>query len=94
MKIIPAIISFKTKIKTLHGGEEYIDYKRRVHRSDCNLTPCQHDYYNSDLFIGMLNRAYQKAINNHKWCELSRLPENVKVTKGKFLSEVTINIEV
>lgn len=94
-----AIITFITKIKFLGNfendeKEEYIIYKKDISRKDCNLKPPDHDYYNSDLFPGMLKRAYVKAIGGREWEKLSDLPDTVTVEKGSFLATVKVEIDV
>lgn len=94
MKTTPATIEYKTKVKTFDGGEQYIDYKVNVGKTDCNLKPCQHAYYNSDMFDSMLKRAVVAAQDKKKWCRLSELPACVSVDTSKFMAVVTIQIEV
>lgn len=76
------------------GGVDYrlaIDWKRRLHRADCNLRPQDHTYYNSDLFEGMLNSAYRRIIGEYAtWCYLDELPVGVTVDTSKFLAVVRI----
>lgn len=90
----PAIISYRTKIETLNDGQEYIVFKKTIGRGDCNLRPHDHAYYNADMFPRMLNIGYRDATGGLGWCLLSKLPDPVKVIKGKFLSEVQVAIEV
>lgn len=95
MKKVKALISYKTKVKSFANNEgDYIDYKVNITKSDCNLKPHQHDYYNCDMFNSMLKRATLTAQNNKTWCRLSDLPENVKIDTSKFMAIVTIQIEV
>jgi len=93
MKQVNAIVTFKVKIKQLLDGEtrrDILDYKLKVSRSDCNLRPCDHDYYNSDLFPSMLQRAYDRAIANRRWQYLDCLPACVTVERGAFFSTVSV----
>lgn len=97
MKQVEAIISYKIKVKLLGNfdndqKEEYIVYKKDIGCKDCNLQPHQHDYYNSDLFPGMLKRAHAKATGGRGWCKLSELPEGVTVTKEGFLAKVEVKV--
>lgn len=85
-------ITYKTKVKNLSTGEQFIDYKKTVTRKDCDLLPHQHPMYNSDFFGGILNKAHKKAINNRDWCRLSELPSNVSIDTTGFLAEVSIKI--
>jgi hypothetical protein len=93
----PSTITFKTKIRTMLDSDnkplEYIEYKRKVSRANCNLRPHEHSYYNSDLFPSMLQRAYDKAIGNREWIALDKLPANVKLDRA-FLSTVTVEIMI
>ncbi len=97
MKKVTALVEYKTKVKKLHDGDsivDYVEFKRVLSRSDCNLNACQHDYYNSDLFIGMLNGAYKNALKNQQWARISDLPASVTIDTSKFLAVVTVKIEV
>lgn len=98
MKRFPAIIQYKAKVRTIYGADntpaEYIDYKKALTRRDCNLKPHQHDYYNSDMFVGMLNHAHKAATGGRKWCCLGDLPTCVTVDTAGFLATVTIQVEV
>lgn len=95
MEKISAVICYKTKIKSFADNEgEYIDYKVNVTKSDCNLKPHEHAYYNCDMFNSMLKRATLSAQNNKTWCRLSELPENITIDTSKFMAVVTIKIEV
>ena len=98
MKTRPVIITYKTKVRELCDADgspkPYIDYKRALTRRDCNLRPHEHDYYNSDMFIGMLNRAHKAATGGREWCCLCDLPTGVTVDATGFLATVTITTEV
>ncbi len=98
MKRVPAIIQYKAKVRTIYNADntpaEYIDYKKALTRRDCNLKPHQHDYYNSDMFVGMLNRAHKAATGGREWCCLGDLPACVTVDAAGFLATVTIQVEV
>lgn len=87
-----AIVSYKTKVKTMSDGRKYIDYKKLVGRSDCNLKPCDHLYYNSDLFVSMLKRALSIEQQGREWQYLDCIPASVKVDESKFLAVVTITL--
>ena len=90
------IVSFKTKIRQIENADgsksDYVEYKRQVARTDCNLRPHEHTYYNSDLFLPMLNAAYKKVIQNKAWVKLSDLPPEVNIDKSDFLAEVTVKL--
>lgn len=93
----PALITFKTKVRQMHVNDDkapYIEYKRKVSRRDCDLKPHQHDYYNSDMFPSMLQRAYDNAIGAREWEYLDRLPETVHIDASGFLAAVTVRVEV
>ena len=89
-------ITYRVKLKPLVNADcsesMVIDYKRKLDRRDCNLKPQDHTYYNSDLFISMLNGAYQEAIQRKTWCRVEQLPECVKLDTTGFLAEVTITL--
>jgi hypothetical protein len=92
-----AAITFRTKVRKMHVGDatrDYIDYKRKVSRTDCDLKPHQHDYFNSDLFPGMLQRAYDTAIEKREWQYLDRLPETVDIDASGFLAVITVRIKL
>lgn len=90
-------IIFKTKVRKLtepNGSEsDYVELKRAVSRSDTDMKPCDHTYYNSDLFPAILNRAYQKAIGGREWVRLRDLPPGVSVDTSKFLAVVRIELD-
>lgn len=90
-------IQYKTKVRQVHVDDHgtlapYIDFKRKLTRHDCNLKPCDHAYYNSDLFPAILNGYYQKIVKSKDWSLLSQLPEGVSVDTSKFLAVVTIEL--
>ena len=94
---MPHTISYKVKPFTLHEHDnttsQAIDFKRVLSRKDCSMKPCDHTYYNSDLFPAMLNRAYRQIIGEYRtWARLSELPEGVSVDTSKFLAVVTIKL--
>jgi hypothetical protein len=100
MKIVPAVITYKAKVRPMHtdtGVVDYIDFKAVVSRKDCNLKAHQHDYYNAHMFPSMLNRAHLAATKTSefkRWCLLSDLPDCVTVDTKGFLATVTVRIEV
>ncbi len=88
-------IQFKTKVRELEESDgtrsRYIEFKRKLTKSDCTLKPHEHSYYNSDLFPAILNRVYRRIIGEHtEWKRLTDLPEGVSVDTSKFLAIVTI----
>lgn len=87
-----AIVSFKTKIKQMSDGRKYIDFKKSIGRSDCNLKPCDHLYYNSDLFVPMLKRAVSKEQAGREWQYLDSMPASITVDDSKFMAVVTITL--
>ena len=91
-----AQVTFKTKLKKLHEGDGsvslIVNYKRKLSRHDCNLRPNEHNYHNSDLFLGMLQRAYSTATNGKAWARIASLPESVKVDASGFLATVTVTL--
>ena len=98
MKTSPVVIEYKTKVRTLYNADDttspYIEYKRTLSRRDCNLRPHEDAYYNSDMFVGMLNRAHKAATGGREWCRLADLPAGVTVDTTGFLATVTITTEV
>jgi len=97
MKTVDATVTFKVKIKQILDGEtrrDIVDYKLKVSRSDCSLRPHQHDYYNSDMFPSMLQRAYDRAIANRRWQFIDCLPACVTVDRGAFFSTVSVKVAV
>lgn len=89
-------ITFKAKPFKLFrhendGFDLCIDFKKRVKKSDCSMKPCDHTYYNSDIFEGMLNRAYKQVIGEYtSFKRLDDMPPGVTVDTSKFLAVVTI----
>ena len=100
MKTVPAIITYKSKVRQMHtdsGLADYVDFKANVSRRDCNLRPHQHDYYNADMFPSMLNRAHMAATKTSeykRWQLLSELPEGVTVDTHGFLATITVQVNV
>ena len=97
MKQVNATVAFKVKIKQMLDGEtrrDIVDYKLKVSRVDCNLRPCDHYYYNSDMFPSMIQRAYIKAIDNRRWQYVDTLPACVTVERGAFFSTVSVAVLV
>ena len=90
-------IEFKTKAFPVIQADESkrlaIKLKQTLGRSDCNLQPSDHAYFNSDLFPAMLNGAYQRIVNNRTWIYLDELPEGLTVDTSKFLVVVRIALE-
>lgn len=92
---VVATLTYKTKVREFaDNGGRYIDYKKTFSRHDCNLKPCDHDYYNCDMFPGMLNRAATAAQGNKTWCRLEDLPECITLDDSGFLAVVTIHITI
>lgn len=95
MKLVPVLIRYKVKLWLLDDGtkdgQKCFTPKRHLTRHDCNLKPCSHNYYNSDLFLSMLNNAHLKAIGSHNFLRLNELPLGVTIQEGSFLSEVTVS---
>lgn len=88
-------IQFKTKVRqiTEHDGtrSQYIDFKRKLTKSDCTLKPHEHMYYNSDVFISILNRVYRRIIGEHtEWKRVQDLPSEITLDTSRFLAVVTI----
>ena len=89
-------ITFKAKPFKLRRHEDEgfdwcIDFKKRVKKADCSMRPVDHTYYNSDLFEGMLNKAYKAIIGEYTtWKRLDDMPQGVTVDTSKFLAVVTI----
>ncbi len=92
-------IQFKTKLKNYgvlgQDDSDYkaIEYKKKLTRKDCDLNATKHNWYNSDMFESMLNRAYKETIGqytNHS--DITKLPEFVSIDTSKFLAVVTIEI--
>lgn len=86
-------ITFKTKLLKVdsNGTEQNVlFFKKTIGRADCNLRPCNHRHYNSDLFPILLNRAYQEIIHRKNSALTNDLPKGVTLEVGKFMSTVTI----
>lgn len=90
-------IEFKCKIIDVQDGETIrkgFSWKKKVQKVDCNLRPQDHAFYNSDMFIGMLNRAYRKIIGGEyaDFCFIDNLPDNVALDASGFLARVTVTL--
>jgi len=84
----PLVITYKTKVRQMEG-RAYIDFKRTFSRKDCSLRPHEHDYYNSDLFPGLLRRFAEKMQRGRSWAYLDELPAGITVDQTGFLSTIT-----
>lgn len=84
-------VSFATKLQTINGRPA-VRLKARVGRVDCNLRPHQHAWYNSDLFVGMLNSAYRAAIGGQLVHFTDELPAAVTIDDSKFWAVVTVTL--
>lgn len=90
------VIQYKTKIRTMDGGRQYIDFKREFTRRDVftrahtlrPMRPVDHDFYNSDLFPGIIRKFAEKLQGGRKWAYLDELPTGVTVEPGGFLAWV------
>ena len=89
---VKAIITYKTKIKKTTSGEEYFIPKKNLTRHDCNLKPCNHWGYNSDLFSQILGRAHNNVILNRSVIWLNTLPAGIEIIKEGFLARININV--
>lgn len=94
-----AFVEYKTKPFDVRQGKDStetrkaINFKKTLGRTDCNLRPVDHRYYNSDLFPGMLNRAARQVIGEYReWAYLDELPAGVTVDTSKFLAVVRIEL--
>lgn len=92
-------IEFKTKpYKIRDCGENRneiwmaIDFKKKLAKTDTNLKPHDHKYFNSALFEQILNREYRRIIGTKDWAYLNQLPVGVSVDASKFLATVTIEL--
>lgn len=86
----PLVIQYKTKVKKMVDGREYIEYKKNLGRKDTPLKPHEHTYYNSDLFSSILTRTAQKAQDSRTWCYVDELPAGITLDTTGFLAVVTI----
>lgn len=88
-------IQFKTKAYQVNQGDgterTAINWKVKLVKTDCNLRPCDHAYYNSDLFTSILNRAYRRMIGQYsEFVYIDALPAGVTVDTTKFLAVVRV----
>jgi hypothetical protein len=90
----PATITYRVKVRQMQDGRQYLDYKKTLSRFDCNLRPCDHDYYNSSIFPALLFTAAWSAQNKRAWSYLDELPACITVDNSSFLATVTIHTEV
>jgi hypothetical protein len=86
----PIEIEYKTKIKEMEGGRKYIDYKKTLKRNDCNNS--MHPYYNSDLFLNILNRKYNEVLQGKRWNYVDEMPSCFTVIDGGFLATIRATI--
>lgn len=92
------MIQFKCKLKEVDDNgniRKIFTYKKTVGKADCNLCAHEHDFYNSDMFSGMLNRAYRKVIGEYNtWSFVDNMPDNVTINTNGFLAIISINLPV
>lgn len=88
------IITYRTKLRTNQHGEQGFSPKKNLSRHDCNLNPCDHWGYNSDLFPAILARGHNKAILNRSFIWLNTLPEGIKVINEGFLSKIEVEVDI
>jgi hypothetical protein len=86
----PIKIEYKTKIKEMEDGRKYIDYKKTLTRNDC--LDNRHPYYNSDLFLNILNRKYNEILQGKRWNYVDEMPACFTVINGSFLSTISATI--
>lgn len=93
---IKTAVTFKAKpfrVQTSDGRvETYVRFKKpeNIQKSDCDLGPTQHPFYNSDVFVDVLRRAYRKTLMGWEKKSLENLPEGVQVSADGFLREVSV----
>ena len=96
-----AQVTFKAKVQvaqrinadwTVDNNVRAIDVKQSIGRSDCNLRPHQHMYYNCDMFPSMLRRAVAGVTGGKGRLYLDALPDGVVVDESGFLAKVTITL--
>jgi hypothetical protein len=89
-------ISFKTKPYPIWDNDikrTAINFKVKINKTDCNIKPHEHRYYNSVIFTGMLNKVYKQIIGEYRtWAFIDELPENVSIDTSKFLAIVTVTL--
>lgn len=90
-------IEFKTKafpiIQSDGTKRLAIRVKKTLSRTDTNLQPHDHPYFNSDLFPVILNRYYRRVIGEYRdFVYLDSLPEGMTVDTSKFLAVVRIEL--
>jgi hypothetical protein len=86
----PIKIEYRVKVRKMEDGREYIDYKKKLNRSDCLLKPHEHAYYNCDMFPSILTESALNVQNNRTGCYLDELPQGVSVDTTAFLAVVNI----
>jgi hypothetical protein len=95
MPVAPTVC-YKTKPYKIWEDEKTfrlaINFKQELGRTDCNLKPHEHSYYNSDLFAGMLKRAAREAQQGRSWQYLDSLPDCITVDTSRFLAVVRIQL--
>lgn len=96
-------LTFRTKPFTVMDRDRKrpaIRFKVKVSRSDTDMRPADHAYFNSDLFPAILQRAYATAIGpdrpaalgQREWAYLDDLPPAVTVDTSGFLARVTVRL--
>jgi predicted component of viral defense system (DUF524 family) len=89
-------ITFKTKPYIVWDGDikrTAITFKKEINKTDTNIKPHEHRYYNANMFKGMLNKTYKQIIGEYKtWAFIDAMPANVSIDTSKFLAVVTVSL--
>lgn len=80
-------IEFKAKA---NNGK--IKLKKTVTKSDTNLKPHEHPYFNSDLFNRMLGTEYRRITEGRLYIDIASPPAGVVVDGSGFLSKVRVEL--
>jgi hypothetical protein len=105
-RIIPekkrATVTFKAKPWNLHHSDgslhRCVTVKKKIVRHDCNLNPHEHTYYNSTLFIPLLQRAFLKATDTvtykggRDYIDLDNLPPHITADTSGYLAVITVTL--
>jgi len=84
-------ITYKVKLNDFQDKKGFIP-KKTLSRSDCTMKPQHHNYYNSDMFVGMLARQHDALTNGKRVQYIDNLPPHITVKDCGFLHEVTIKL--
>lgn len=72
-------------------------FKKRITKADCCTVLKRHPLVNTDIFEGIVNKAYKKtldALPQRTCANINDLPDGVKIENNGFLITVTVDLKL